>query len=187
MIVFMSGPPHVGKSSFIEMLLHYIKDVDVTVVDPKQFLPEEYTTADETTRTELNICAWQVALEELSTLITNKVANDVVILDTCGSSHDSMAPLFINAKLSGHPIVYISMDADDDKLEEYGADKFLGAGIINKYRTSLRSTIPSLARKADRYFSIENNKTGLENLAPWVCRVGREIKNLVLRHNLSGR
>lgn len=186
MLIFMSGVPHSGKSTFVALLKEYISSaVQVTHINPKDFLPEEYVQADDETRTQYNIAAWSVALEEFNNHLSRS-DDELIILDTCGASYNSMAPLVNNGKIAGHAIIYINVDAPDELLAEFAGKDYVGDEIISHYRTTLSSTAPALRKKADAYFSIENGKNNVVNLQ-WQAREVAKYILSRLAQKLIGR
>ena len=110
MILFTSGFPHSGKTKLANKIATTISDV--IHINPKDFYLDEYEEATETGRMAIAVSAWEMALDRANELLCSAENDDhLIILDTCCSKALTMRSLFMNAKVRGHHIFYVFVQA----------------------------------------------------------------------------
>lgn len=181
MILFMSGFPYSGKTTFAERLIKQLSNKLILHINPKDYYPDNYDKLLDEDRTDIAITAWEMSFETATKAICQTPNRVLIIFDTCCSKSLQMRPLFMNSKLRGHNVlmVYLNATLDDrlSRIPEKDADKF--KELEDRYKNNFSSTLPELKPHVDNFYIIDwPNNEREEELNKHVDALANKIKSI---------
>ena len=181
MILFTSGFPYSGKTTFIEKLIEKLDGELVLHINPKDYYPDDFDSLPDEERMAIATTAWEMSLEKATKSICALPNRALIVFDTCCSKSLHMRPLFLNSKLRGHDTILSYVDAHSTIRFKRSAENEKIRELEDKYRTSFRETLPTLRSLSDHFFMIDSNCSD-ENLIKKfdenVERVAGKIKSI---------
>lgn len=155
MILFTSGFPYSGKTTFAEKLTKNLGNKHVLHINPKDFYLEEFDKLGPEGQTEIAVVAWEMALEKATKSICALPNKVLIIFDTCCSKSLHMRPLFMNAKVAGHEVYMVYVHADLESRSKR-TSKDLTA-FEDRYKNDFLETLPILKQHTDHWAIVSNN------------------------------
>jgi tRNA uridine 5-carbamoylmethylation protein Kti12 len=175
MILFTSGFPFSGKSELANKISENISDV--IHINPKDFYLEGFDEAPDDARTAMAVSAWEMALDKTNKLLCSKDNNSLIILDTCCSKALAMRPLFMNAKVRGHYVFYVFVQAQTKDREARAPE--VDQSYKFKYASDFSETVPILKKLSDRFMLvINNNDGGMEEIDKCVTKISKNVNKI---------
>ena len=172
-VIFLAGYPYAGKSFVIDLLIKTISD-DLIVISPRDFMDKGlYDDLPENEKREMNIAAWETSLDSLYDQIKANKNNQVIIYDSACASYKKMFPYFVDAKSSGHCVIYVFVDADLSICKKRAGDKWLSSSVIDAYTMRFKENVVRFAKLANKFIKIKNNS----NDTPDVSKLIQVINN----------
>jgi tRNA uridine 5-carbamoylmethylation protein Kti12 len=164
MILFTSGFPYSGKTTYANLLKEELDNQLILHINPKDYYPDDFSSLPEKDQIDIGVTAWEMSLETATKAITSTPDKVLIIFDTCCNKSLHMRPLFMNAKLRGHHVmmVYINATLEDrlSRVSEIDVDKI--KGLETKYKESFSTTLPALRSHADSFVVVHNPNTKTE-------------------------
>ena len=150
-VIFMAGMPFTGKTYVVNRLA---RSLDMIVISPKFFRPDDYNKMTRDDKTNIDINAWYCSLEQLGMAI-DKYGDQIVVFDTSCASLDAMQPYFNKAKFR-HTVLYILVNAPLKICKERAGSKWIPEDVLISYKNNFNQSIPVLSKLAHKYFIINN-------------------------------
>lgn len=176
MILFTSGFPYAGKTTFVQKLIEELDNELIIHINPKDYYPDDFEQLDEQERTDIATTAWEMSLEKATKSICALPNRALIIFDTCCSKSLHMRPLFMNSKLRGHDVFLVYINAtSESRFERAGVNEKIKE-LEDRYRISFSETLPILKEHSDHFYMASSDT--LEDLNPNVERVAGKIKSI---------
>jgi len=173
MILFTSGFPASGKTTFVKKLIEELENKHVLHIDPKKYYLEEYEELDKDEKTAVAVEAWEMALEQTTKSINAAPNAALIILDTCCSKALHMRPLLNNSKLKGHDTLMVFMSTAQKARFLRSNDKNI-KNYEESYRINFLSTLPVLKKLADHFVIINNSGDESE-----ICKHAKNLSDKI--------
>jgi len=159
MIIFTSGFPYSGKSTFVQILLENLSNSDISLdkpilLDPKSLLPENYEKLNKDEQSQYNISSWEVCIEEAYRTLVDKDNKTLIILDTAAAKLQRMRPLFALAHKKRHTIIYAYVHSNFEERQSRTSNDL--SEYENDYAGSFKVAMPHLKRFAHKFMIIRN-------------------------------
>lgn len=152
----MVGFPKSGKSTFVDLMFQQHTELgfkSMVVVRPSDWYPPNIEKLPAQERTEYQIAAWEHALEKVTGLLPSLATDDAVVLDTCGTSPNSLNTMIGVAKAKQHKVVAIWIATP----ESICASRLGNAEIIKKYAGKIGDAIKSYQKSCAAIVVVRNN------------------------------
>ena len=179
MILFTSGLPKSGKTTFVNKLLDALDRKLCLHINPEDYYPEDFEKLSQEDKTDIATTAWEMSLEKATKSICAVPNRALIVFDTCCSKAFYMRQLFMNAKVRGHHVFLVYVYAPLEKRVERTGDKKL-ADLEERYRKAFGDTLPVLKGHSDEFIIIKNESDDLSELdkyAQLMCDKIKEIRS----------
>ena len=179
MILFMSGFPKSGKSSFAELLVKNLDNKLCLHINPADYYPDNFDDLPQEEKTDIAVTAWEMSLERADKSITSLPNRALAIVDTCCSSALNMRPLLLNAKVRGHDVFVVYIDTPLEKRIERTGDKNL-TNLEERYKKSFGEALPMLRKNSKEFIIVGNGSDGLSELDKYariMCEKIRKVRS----------
>lgn len=176
MILFTSGFPQAGKTTFAYKLIKELKNKHILHINPKDYYPDDFESLNPEEKTDIATTAWELSLEKLSESIVKLPNKALVIYDTCCSKALQMRPLFMNSHIRGHDIIMVYVNANIKNRFERSTDVEQIKKLEDRYKTSFKESLPILKYLSDYFIIVNNNEDSQLNSG--VIKVAEKIKNI---------
>lgn len=175
MILFTSGFPYSGKTTFAQKLIDALDGHLVLHINPKDYYPDEFDALPAEERLDIATTAWEMSLEKATKSICALPNRALIIFDTCCSKSLHMRPLFMNSRLRGHDTFLVYVNASSETRFERSKQNEQIKELEDRYRTSFKETLPTLKDLSDHFFMVNNDNGDLSSHAE---RVAGKIKSI---------
>lgn len=176
MILFTSGFPYSGKTTFAAKLCEKLKYKHILHIDPKNYYLEEFDDLSLEDQSAVAVEAWEMALEQATKSICALPNKALIIFDTCCNKALHMRPLFMNSKLRGHDILMAFVSANQSSRFERAPNERVKE-YEDKYRINFIETLPILKKLSD-YFMMVDNSGKESDLDKYVELISDKIKSI---------
>lgn len=179
MILITGGYPQSGKSEFSRRLSKAVEKW-VVHLDPKEWLPDDYSSMSDRDRSIWMTSAWELACEKLTEYSQKAPNKALIIFDTAAAKSLLIEPMIRFARKNGHNILYAFVDASlkdrQKRTDEPGVLESLQSG----YSLDFKHTIPVLKKASDKFVLIKNSngeagyramEEGIEQLAQYIKQI----------------
>jgi predicted kinase len=155
MVIFMSGFPFAGKSYVVKLLK---EKIELTVIDPKEYrtLVEDYDSRSEEDRRDINISAWQCALESLTETLKSAKSEEKIVLDTTCAT-EQMIDYFKMARKKGHKVVTLFVNSNLSLCRERAGKEWITEEVVSKYKSNFDKNLHGFKNLSDLFLVINNN------------------------------
>ena len=127
-LIVMVGFPKSGKSTFVDLMFQQHTELgfkSMVVVRPSDWYPPNIEKLPAQERTEYQIAAWEHALEKVTGLLPSLATDDAVVLDTCGTSPNSLNTMIGVAKAK-----QLAREAENDIHMHFVAASGTASGML---------------------------------------------------------
>ena len=155
---FLAGWPFAGKTYVLQKALFLLPENNIQIISPKKYIaelcpPEEYEKKSEEERKEINIAAWECALDVLQEAIDK---NGTFVYDTACASYGVMWQYFKAAR-EKHQVVYVYVKADLETCKKRAGNKWMSESVVKRYQVNFKESVPKLIKLAHKVIIIQNN------------------------------
>ena len=174
MILFTSGFPKSGKTTFAKQLVNHLDGKLVIHINPADYYMDDFDELTQEDQTSVATTAWEMSLEKATKSICALPNKALIIFDTCCSKSLHMRPLFMNSKLRGHDVLLVYIDADQESRALRTTKRI--QELESRYKESFLETLPTLKALADHFIMVSN--TTEEKLSERAKSVSDKIKGI---------
>lgn len=175
MILFTSGFPYSGKTTFVNALIEQLENKHVLHINPKDYYPDEFDGLNPDEKSEIAVTAWELSLERANKAICSLPNKALIVFDTCCSKSLHMQPLFINAKVRNHDIFLVFVNSNLNNRQQRANGINLNQ-FESRYAEDFQQTIPRLRPLANEFSIINNNDVELTELTKTANHIAEKIK-----------
>lgn len=176
MILFTSGFPQAGKTTFAKKLVDALEHKHVLHINPKDYYPDDFSDLSAEEKTNIATAAWELSIEKLSKSIVGLPNRALVIYDTCCSKSLQMRPFFMNSKVRGHDVMLVFINTNPENRFKRSLDDEQVRKLEDRYKTSFEESLPTLKYLSDHFVIVNNDEDG--QLDSYVEKVAEKIKNI---------
>jgi hypothetical protein len=144
--VIMSGWPYSGKSLFVQALVSALDGHgrEAIVIDPTLGYPDNMDELKPDYRSQVAIAAWEVAIEEGTSVLARTDNNSIVVLDTTGTNSNVLGPMIDAAAIRGHRTLFVKVQASLAECRARAGSKWLDSETEDKYKNRFNGSVTFL-------------------------------------------
>lgn len=180
MILITGGYPQSGKSEFSRRLKKTIPKWMIHI-DPKTWLPDNFDTMDDLTRSVWMTSAWEYGYEKTTEFLQRAPNKACIIFDTAAAKFVVMKPLLDFAKKKKHDLIYVFVDADLEERKTRTDDPNLLNKLEASYTVDFKHTVPAIKKMSDKFLLVKNSgETGyqeMDNAIESLCQYIKSVRD----------
>ena len=98
--------------------------------------------------------------------------NNIVVLDSCASNLDTIKPLFVEAKLYNHSIIYMFITTNASECKKRAGNNWIGKDLEDRYSNNFVKSVPKLKELANVFFLVkDSNESTFETYATKIAKL----------------